>query len=94
MIRRKAEYEINPESRDIVEGAIGKFVDAVHAAEKETEYVAYRVTDTDQYLHIMKFADEASQLRHQQAEYTLEFVDTLYPNCTRTPEFSSLGLIA
>jgi quinol monooxygenase YgiN len=93
MIRQMAEYRIKEGTLDTVQTAVKKFVAAVHHAEPETEYTPYRVGDSNQFIHVMAFVDEAAQKRHQKAEYTLQFVKVLYPNCEEMPTFTPLTVI-
>lgn len=93
MIRLMAEYRINEGSLDVVQTAIKEFVAAIHETEPETEYTPYQVGDSDRYIHLMAFVDEAAQERHQQADYTSQFVEVLYPNCSELPTFTPLEII-
>lgn len=93
MIRLMAEYRIKEGTLDVVQTAIKKFVAAIHESEPETEYTPYQVGDSDRYIHLMAFVDEAAQGRHQQADYTSQFVDVLYPNCSELPTFAPLEII-
>ncbi|MGQ0579023.1 MAG: putative quinol monooxygenase [Betaproteobacteria bacterium] len=93
MIRLIAQYRIKQGTLDKVQPAIRKFVAAVEREEPETDYRAYRLGDTDDFLHVMAFPDSAAQKRHQKANYTSEFVDSLYPNCVEPPRFTSIELV-
>jgi hypothetical protein len=42
----------------------------------------------------MSFPDEATETEHRKADYTLKFVEALYPNCEVQPEFTDLSLMA
>lgn len=94
MIRLIAEYRIKKGTSDIVQSAIQNFVTAVHQAEPDTEYTSYQVGDTNRFIHMMAFVDSESQKRHQNAAYTLEFVEILYPNCEETPTFTPINIIS
>jgi quinol monooxygenase YgiN len=93
MIRLMAEYRIKEGTLDVVQTAVKKFVAAIHEAEPETEYTPYRVGDSDRFIHVMAFVDDAAQERHQQADYTSQFVEVLYPNCSELPTFTTLEVI-
>ena len=93
MIRLVAQYRIKPETESEVLTAIRAFVDAVHEEEASTDYHAYRLADTNQFLHVMAFPNEAAQKAHQEASYTQDFVEVLYPNCEEPPQFTQLELI-
>ncbi|MEX2641162.1 MAG: antibiotic biosynthesis monooxygenase [Balneolales bacterium] len=88
MIRLIAEYRIKPRTEARVLTAVKTFVAAVHRDEPQTEYRAYRLTDTNEFLHIMAFPDESAQNVHQQASYTRDLVEVLYPNCEEPPKFT------
>jgi quinol monooxygenase YgiN len=93
MIRLIAEYRIKEGTRPVVQNAIKIFVAAVHQVEPETEYISFQVGDSDRFIHLMAFTDEAAQQRHQQADYTSQFVEVLYPNCSQLPIFTPLKII-
>ena len=93
MIRLKAAYRIKAGTYDAVRAAIIEFVTAVHEVEMDTEYAAFRIGDTDDFIHLMAFVDEAAQKRHQEAPYTIHFVEKLYPNCVEMPVFTQLNRI-
>lgn len=88
MIRLIAQYRIKPGTEAQVLTAVKTFVAAVHREEPQTEYRAYHLTDTNEFLHIMAFPEESAQNAHQQASYTLDFVEVLYPNCEEPPKFT------
>lgn len=73
--------------------AIREFVAAVQSEEPETEYRAFQLGDSRDFLHIMAFTDEDAQKRHQTAGYTREFVEVLYPNCDEEPEFTPVTVV-
>lgn len=93
MIRLIAEYRIREETENEVLKAIREFVAAVHREEPDTEYRAFRLGDSRDFLHIMAFVDEAAQKRHQTADYTKKFVEVLYPNCEEKPEFTPIEAV-
>lgn len=93
MIRLIAQYRIKEGTLDQVQAAIREFVSAVAQEEPETEYQAYRLAGSRDFLHLMAFTDEEVQEQHQGAEYTLAFVEALYPNCEEEPKFTPVELI-
>ena len=93
MIRLMAEYRIKEGTLKVVQSAIREFVTSIHAAEPETEYIPYRVGDSDRFIHIMAFTDEDAQQHHQNADYTTKFVEILYPNCSQLPEFTPVDIV-
>ncbi|MEX0685787.1 MAG: antibiotic biosynthesis monooxygenase [Balneolales bacterium] len=93
MIRLIAQYRIKEGSLDKVQAAIQKFVTSVEREEPETRYEAYQLTDSNEFLHIMAFPNESAQEKHQNALYTIEFVEILYPNCIEEPKFTPVSII-
>lgn len=90
MIHLLAEYTVRPESLAEVRSAVDTFVKAVREHEPRTEYRTFRRGSTRQFVHLMAFEDESAQKRHQEAPYTLRFVERLYPNCIEEPVFTPL----
>jgi quinol monooxygenase YgiN len=93
MIRLIVEYRIKEGTLAIVQDAIRDFVAAVHESEPETEYTSYQVAASDRFIHILAFVDRDAQQRHQTADYTAQFVEILYPNCSQPPEFTPLDIV-
>lgn len=93
MIRLIAEFRVKKGTEKEVLKAIREFVTAVHLEESTTEYRAYRLGESRDYLHIMAFTDEAAQKRHQTAGYTQKFVEILYPNCEEEPKFTTITTV-
>jgi quinol monooxygenase YgiN len=93
MIRLLAEYRIKKGTEDEVLDAVREFVAAVKQEEPQTEYRAFRLAGGRNFLHIMAFPEEAAQNRHQKADYTMQFVSVLYPNCEEEPKFTSIDVV-
>jgi quinol monooxygenase YgiN len=93
MIRLIAQYRIKKGTLNEVQDAIRKFVTAVKKEEPDTEYEAYQIAETNEFIHVMAFPGESEQKQHQQAPYTLEFVEILYPNCVEKPKFTPVAII-
>jgi len=93
MVRIIARYRIKEGSLDEVLEAIRNFVSSVAVEEPETEYYSYRLANSLEFLHVMSFTDLAAQERHQNASYTLDFVDVLYPNCEELPKFAFVEVV-
>lgn len=93
MIRLIAQYRIKEGAYDSVQEAIKRFILAVKHEEPETQYEAYNLANSNEFIHIMAFPNESAQRRHQKASYTLEFVETLYPNCVNEPKFTPITKI-
>lgn len=94
MIRKITQYKVKDDQLFEVEQAIQRFVNAIAQAEPETNYAAYRTEDPTVFIHTMAFTDEAAEQAHQQAAYTLKFVDVLYPKCEEQPKFQDLNLVS
>ena len=94
MIRKFTQYKVKEGKLIEVEKAIQAFVNAIAQEEPNTHYAAYRTEDPTVFVHTMAFPDAAAEELHQQADYTLKFVDALYPNCEEPPRFHDLTLIS
>lgn len=94
MIRKITQYKVKEDKLIEVENAIQRFVNAIAQAEPETHYAAYRTEVPTDFIHTMAFKDEAAETQHQQADYTLRFVEVLYPNCEEQPRFRDLTLVS
>lgn len=90
MIRILARYSIKPGNDGNAAAAVRHFVEAVNANEPSTEYRAFRLDGSREFVHFMAFPDEARHQQHRQAPYTHEFVDRLYPLCEAEPEFAPI----
>ncbi|ROR34582.1 putative quinol monooxygenase [Inmirania thermothiophila] len=84
MIHRLLRYRVRADAVCSVEDAVTRLLEAVRREEPGTFYRVYRLGDGREYLHIMGFPDEAADRRHQQADYTHAFADTLY-DCWESP---------
>lgn len=72
---------------------VRRFVRAVRSNEPTTDYRAYRLNDSRDFLHVMCFANEESHHVHRGAAYTLQLVEDLYPLCEAEPRFTPLSAI-
>ena len=93
MIRKLANYRIDPESLEEVESAIEDFVSAIGREEPETIYEAYRIADDVSFIHLMAFPNREAERAHQVAPYTKRFVDILYPHGEEQPTFLDVTLL-
>lgn len=93
MVRLIARYQIKEDTLEKVNEIIRKFVSAVEKEEPQTDYNAYRLGDTYEFIHLMTFPDESAQKQHQNAAYTKEFAEALYPNCVEEPKFTPVTII-
>ena len=93
MIRKLANYRIDPESLKEVERAIEAFVAAIGREEPETIYEAYRIADNVSFIHLMAFPSREAEEAHQMAPHTKKFVDILYPHCEEQPTFLDIALV-
>jgi quinol monooxygenase YgiN len=93
MIRKLANYRIDPESLEEVERAIEDFVSAIGREEPETVYEAFRIADDVSFIHLMAFPNREAERAHQAAPYTKRFVDILYPYCEEQPTFLDVTLV-
>lgn len=93
MVRLIVRYQIKEDALDEVNKIIRRFVSAVEQEEPQTDYKAYRLGDTYEFFHLMIFPDESAQKEHQNAAYTKEFAEALYPNCVDEPKFTPVTII-
>ena len=91
---RIAEFSVPEEHREDAREAIARFVVAVREHEPGT--LTYRAFERPggRFLHLMTFEDEAAEDRHRRTEHVREFVDVLYPLCSREPVFTHVEEIA
>lgn len=90
MIIKIAEYKVKIDAINDVMKAVEVFMRAIKEHERNTFYEAFRKGDSLEFIHLMKFPNEASEKQHASASYTNEFVKVLYPNCEKEPVFTNL----
>lgn len=90
MIWKKSEYKVKKEDVESIGHEISKFVDAVHENEPGTYFEAYQIDDMPSFLHIMQFPNEEAEKKHHKASYTQDFVEQLYPKCTKGPKITEM----
>lgn len=91
MICKIVNYKVKTDELAVCQKAIREFVAAVRKNEPSTFYEAFQIEDSVNFIHIMKFKDERSEQNHKTAEYTLKFVDVLYPRCEEKPVFQDIS---
>jgi len=91
MIRIAAQYSIRPGTESELEEIVRTFVRAVHKHEPTTEYRAFRISDSCDFLHVMCFEDEDSHQVHRAAPYTLKLVEDRYSRCEDELTFTPLS---
>ncbi len=94
MIQKTAEYRVDEDKLQLVEGAIREFVAAIAREEPQTYYAAYRSGDGADFIHFMAFPDASAEAFHRSAPHTLRFVEVLYPACEEQPRFTDLHSVA
>jgi hypothetical protein len=90
MVSKIVRYKIKPEETDTVLAAIKEFLMAIANSEPETRYDALQLVDGVSFIHTMRFPSSLAEEQHQKAQYTLKFVDVLYPRCEIAPEFTEV----
>jgi quinol monooxygenase YgiN len=93
MIRIVAGYTVKSGKEQAAQDAVRKFVRSVRSNEPSTDYLAFRLADTPEFLHVMTFADETGHQKHRQSAHTLTLVEELYPQCDGEPTFTLLVAI-
>ncbi len=94
MIRVSATYQLKPQHAGSIDTAVGEFVRAISEHEPQAEYRVMKSTDGLTYLHLMAFPNAEAQQRHEAADYTRHFIESLEPRCEHGPHFMSLTLVA
>ncbi len=90
MISKIVRYKVKSEEVETVLAAIKEFLLAIANSEPETKYDALQLIDEVSFIHSMRFPNPLAEQQHQKAQYTLKFVDTLYPRCEEEPEFTEV----
>ncbi|MGH7884350.1 MAG: hypothetical protein ACRENO_01495 [Thermodesulfobacteriota bacterium] len=93
MIKKLVTYKVKKGSEDIVIQSIERFINAIIINEPGTKYEAFKSANEREFIHIMTFPDHISELRHNQAEYTRDFIEDIYLYCEITPQFVDLYAI-
>lgn len=90
MIIKKVNYTIEDGQADQAINIIREFIKEISINETETFYQAFRISDTNEFVHLMKFKNEEGEQKHRNALYTQKFVSELYPVCEEYPKFYDL----
>lgn len=90
MFRKIVRYKVKAEEVETVLAAIKDFLLAIANSEPETRYEALQLVDEVSFIHTMHFSSQLADEQHQKAQYTLKFVDTLYPRCEESPVFTEV----
>lgn len=91
MISKIVRYKVKPEEIEAVLAAIREFLLAIANSEPETRYDALQLVDGVSFIHTMRFPNPLADEQHQKAQYTLKFVDALYPRCVEAPVFTDVN---
>ena len=94
MIRVSATYKLKPQHAGSIDVAVTEFVRAIRENEPQAEYRVLKTADGLSYLHVMAFTSAEAQQKHEAAEYTRNFVESLEPRCETGPHFTTLTLVA
>lgn len=87
------QYTVRAGQEAAVKEAVRRFVAAIAEQEPETRYESWLKEDGRSFAHLMTFADATAQERHKDADYTKEFVATLYPACEQEPTYEPVSLL-
>jgi len=93
MISIQVSYTVEINALGEVLEAMNTFLSEVEKNETQTDYKAYRVANTNSFLHIISFVNKEGEEKHRHAAYTEEFVKILYPNCSKKPKFINIERI-
>jgi quinol monooxygenase YgiN len=93
MIYKIAQYTVRRENIVNALETINEFLERIRRDEPNTRFEAFRVKDSDSFIHLMVFPDTESEQAHWNAPHTKRFVETLYPLCTEQPVYTDLAKI-
>ena len=91
-----AQYQVHPSQTEEVKASIRPLVEHVKSHEPLTTiYIAQQqILDPSQFMHILRFEDEAALKTHQSSPASAQFVQTVYPQTLKPIEFMEYNLIA
>ncbi len=89
-------FKVKQDKISFAKEIIKLFVDNIKVNEQATvQYQSLQEKeDPTRFTHIMTFKNEQADEAHRNAHYTKEFVEKLYPICTKEPQFSEVELVA
>ena len=87
MVSKLVRYNVRSDEVEAVIAAIKEFLLAIANSEPETRYNVLQLVDEVSFIHTMRFPSPLADEQHQKAQYTLKFVNALYPRCQEAPEF-------
>jgi len=94
LITKIAEYKVKKAEVEKVIELVAGFVKVVNTEVGTHQYLAYQKPDGVSFIHFMVFENEAAEKQHDDAGYTKEFINELYPLCLNEPKYTSLTKVA
>ena|SRR3989344_7931785 len=95
MINIIAQYKVRNDKLEVVKSAINEFVNSIKKNEPDTlVYESFQMPDKISFIHFMSFRDKDAEEKHRNTAHVKKFVELLYPNCDKEPEFTKLDLIS
>ena len=96
LIHIVAKYKVRRDAVDKCFRAVQELVEHVRKNEPKTLfYLANQeVLDPTQFLHIIVFEDEMGLKVHQNSPASARFVETVYPEAIKPPEFMEYNILA
>jgi quinol monooxygenase YgiN len=81
MTYKTAQFEVKADSLEKCRQAIREFIDYIRQSEPTTKlYLSLEQSDRPgQFLHVMRFEDNAAEERHAKSEACRKFTSVLYP---------------
>ena len=86
MIYKYVQYEVHQGYNTYIKEHLENFLRSIQEHEPDSRYEAFEVEE-GKYIHFMSFKDEIAEELHKNADYTILFVEKLYPKCVYQPKF-------
>ncbi|HEY6852625.1 MAG TPA: antibiotic biosynthesis monooxygenase [Gemmatimonadales bacterium] len=91
---RIARFKVRASEAPAVEKAIIAFVGQVADEPGTLRYESFREPDGVSYVHLMIFADDDAQAKHEGTAHMKAFLAELHPRCEEGPVFTDLGKVS
>lgn len=93
MIRKMEQFRILEGRVEDARKVIEEYVEAIFEHEPETHYDVFQEDGGSTFVHIMSFKNAEAEKQHRSADYTLEFIERIYPLCGEKPSAHDLTLV-
>ena len=93
MIQKMMKYTISGGNVKKAKAIVAEFIENVRRYEPEIQYDAYRIKETNSFVHFLCFPREQAERAHREAPYTGNFFNAIHPFCEEQPVFIDLEKI-